>query len=335
MTQRPIKISLPNTQGQGTAAILDTFRDYVPEHLFELCTYGAPPTSLNDWIARTKNADGVILGWRFPDAALVACTRLQAISFLGTGIADQVSLPLCESMGVSTYTASRYGDNAVAEHTIALLLSAWNDIPQKDAEVRAGTWEVGAPRRELRGSTIGVLGSGGIARRVAQLAQALGMNVLVWSRSLRSGTQLDHGTSCTLQTLFAESDAVSIHLALTAETKHCVNREHFSMMKQGSILVNTARSDIVEPTALWEAMENGTLRSVCLDVFPEEPISPTDPLLGRSGTLFTPHMGYNTRDALANLYRQAAENLIQHFWPNLINFTPHRLENHADSTELH
>lgn len=310
----PITICLPDVHGNGAETIKEIILKHVPADKVTIRTFSSEPTSTAEWIERTEDADGIMLGWKLPYEALLAAGQLKAVSFLGTGIADQISLPTCDARSIATYVVSGYGDNAVAEHTIALLYSVWNSVPQLNSDVHAGSWPE-LTRTELLGSTLGIVGYGGIGRRVAEVAEAIGMRVLVYSRSLNAGDSLPQGTAATLDEVLSQSDAITLHLALRPDTRHFIDSDSFKKMKHGVVFLNTSRADIVDNEALGTALRSGRLRGAGVDVFSPEPVDPGNPLLGISQAVLTPHIGYNTDNAVAALMRLGTLNLIRHFWP--------------------
>lgn len=308
-----IKISIPNTAGEEGLLIADAVIAGAPADSVEVMTYDEDPQTTEEWIERTRDADAILLGWKIPDEAILAAENLKAISFFGTGIADQVSLPICEERGIATYNVSGYGDNAVAEHTIALLFTVWNQVSKLDAEVHSGGWSE-PEREELRGSTLGIVGYGGIGKRVAELATLIGMNVKVWSRALEAGTKLAHGVAASLDEVLETSDAVSLHLALNPHTINFINADSFAKMKDGAILINTARGDVVNTDDLAAALKSGKLMGAGIDVFSSEPVPKDNPLIGLPGAVLTPHIGYNTTNAVTKLRALGIKNILDHFW---------------------
>lgn len=315
MSDARITISIPDVVGDSADLIRSILERESPSDNLTVVTYPDEPASTAEWVRRIQYADGVILGWKLPDEALAAAERLAAISFLGTGAADQLSLPLCEERGIAVHTVSGYGDNAVAEHTIALLFAAWHQIPTLNSGVHAGQW-VESSRRELRGSTLGIIGYGGIAQRVAAMADALGMYVRIWSRSLTPGAELPHGTASTLEDVLSLAHAVSVHLALTAETVGFIDESLLSQLRPGAIFLNTARAGVVDTDALVGALRDGRISQAGIDVFSEEPVAADNPLLGLPNAVLTPHIAYNTANAVRALNEMATRNLIRHFWPS-------------------
>lgn len=310
-----VKISIPDLVGDLAAEVEGIIRQHAPDGSVDIETYNAEPANTDEWIERTKDAHGVVLGWSIPDEALEAATQLKALTFFGTGIADQVSLPICEARGIRAYNVTGYGNNAVAEHTMALIFAAWHQVPALNNAVHAGNWPE-VERREMRGSSLGIVGYGGIGKRVAELASGMGMDVRVWSRSLTPGTDIPHGTVHTLEEVLAESDALSVHLALNPKTHNFINATTFQAMKPGVVFVNTARGDIVDTDALVSALDQGIVATAAVDVFTSEPVSQDNPLLGMNNAILTPHIAYNTVNAVKSLTEFGTMNLVRHFWPD-------------------
>lgn len=310
----PITISIPDVVGDVAEQIKQQITQHAPADSVIVETYDTEPASTEEWITRIQYADGIVLGWKLPDEALDAASRLQVISFLGTGVADQVSIPSCTARGIKALNVSGYGDNAVAEHAIALLFAAWHQIPMLNTDVHSGTWTE-VSRKELQGSTLGIIGYGGIGRRVAEIASSIGMHVKIWSRSLKAGTELAHGVVTPLKEVLSSSDAISVHLALNPETINFINEESFNAMQDGVVFINTARADVVDTEALVAALHKGKVVSTGVDVFSSEPVPANNPLLGAPNAILTPHIAYNTENAVKKLNEMGTANLIEHFWP--------------------
>lgn len=273
---------------------------------------GVPQTD-EQWIERIALADGILLGWGMPSAALTAAPKLRVISFLGTGVNDHVDLELARERGIVVTNVAGYGDDAVAEHALALLLASVRDIPRLDRSMRAGVW---VPRStwQLRGRRLGVVGLGGIGQRMAELGAAIGMEVVGWNRSAETGKTEHNGiTLMPLEELMATSDAVSLHLPLTPGTTGLIDDRLLQRMKPDSVLVNTARGAVVDEAALLRVLNAGHIRAAALDVFHEEPLAADNPLRRHERTVLTPHVGFNTEDAARQLFVLAVENLVRHF----------------------
>jgi D-3-phosphoglycerate dehydrogenase len=198
---------------------------------------------------------------------------------------------------------------AIAEHALMLLLAAARRVVEIDGRVRRGEW----PRAQaplLRGKTAGVIGLGAIGREFARLAAAIGMRVLTWTPHPKPELGFVH---VPLETLLAESDAISLHLRLSPETAGFLGERQFARMKPGAILVNTARGQLVDEAALADALRQGRLAAAGLDVFAVEPLPPGHPLTLLPNVVLTPHAAGITPETLEAGLRLAIENVWRFF----------------------
>jgi glyoxylate reductase len=246
------------------------------------------------------------------DAAFLdeAGSSLQVVANFGVGY-DNIDLDAARTRGVRVTNTPGVLNNATAELAVALMLAAARRITEADAAVRRQDW----PRsdaneligRELAGATVGLVGFGRIARRVAELLRGFEVRLLVTSRS--SGTPSPGVERLELTELLAASDFVSVHVPLTAETRHLIDANALAAMKPGAILVNTSRGAVVDTTALIHALRSGHLGAAGLDVYEDEPHVPSE-LRGLLSTVLLPHVGSataTTRDAMARL---CADNVV-------------------------
>ncbi len=234
---------------------------------------------------------------RFTDCVLAACPRLRLISIWGAGV-DNVDLAACRRRGVTVTNTPGVNADAVAEHTIALMLAVTRRLPAMDRDVRAGQWPRGL-LVQLRGRTLGVIGLGAIGRRVAELARAFGMTVLAWSFGPDQGRAARVGARATsLEDLLEQADIVSLHLRLTEETRDFLGPDRLARMKPTAFLVNTARGALVHRDALVTALRNDRLAGAALDVFDTGPRPADDPLVALSNVVLTPHNAGMTREVI-------------------------------------
>jgi D-3-phosphoglycerate dehydrogenase len=236
-----------------------------------------------------------------PTAMVAQCPALKHIVFLGTGAASYMNVDELKARGVTVHTIKGYGDTAVAEHTIALMVVAARDIARMDREVRAGTW---TPQEgvQLLGKTLGVIGLGGIGCEVARIGKGIGMEVIGWNRTRRAGVPL-----ADLDTLLARADVVSMNLTLNDETRGFLSAARIARMKPGAILVNTARGALVDEAALIAALKSGHIRHAGLDVFHSEPLKPDHPLAKMRNVTLTSHAAFRTLEASMTLLRRAID----------------------------
>ena len=208
------------------------------------------------------------------------------------------------------------GGNAVsvAEHTLALMLAMARGVPQASASTKSGRWEKKKfMGNELRGKTLGVIGLGSIGREVVMRARAFEMKILANDPFVTSQTAADLNVDLVeLDELLAQSDYISLHLALTPETKKMISAEALSKMKTGVRLINCARGELVDSAALAAAIQSGKVAGAALDVFEKEPPPAEDPLLGLDAVVATPHIGGSTEEAQEIVGFRIAEQLAEY-----------------------
>ena len=279
--------------------------EYLPEQyrerlekLGELRVYEGLPESPEHFLARVDGADVAIVTHFRLNGAVFDGSRLKLVALARTGY-DDVDLGSATCNGVAVVNAPGYADEAVAEHAFALLLAFLRKVREADAAVRSGRFECTAwEGAELAGKTLGVIGTGRIGARVADIARCFGMDVVAFDAHPSADHAREHRFRYVdLDHLYESSDFISVHLPLTPATRGLIGREAFARMKASAVLVNTARGPIVDEEALACALENGLIAGACLDVFHEEPVPRDSPLLELGNTLLTPHIAYDTREA--------------------------------------
>jgi phosphoglycerate dehydrogenase-like enzyme len=240
---------------------------------------------------------------------------------LGIGT-DNIDLSAASRRRIKVSNTPGYSAIAVAEHTLALMLAAARKIPQHEQELRGGRW-ARLPMTQLHGKTLGLVGFGNIGRQLASLAKGIGMEVWAWTlhpslkRAEESGIQFVE-----LDPLLSAADVISIHLRASEETRHLIDRQAFQKMKPSCILVNTARASIVDTAALIEALGTGRLAAAALDVYDQEPLPPTDPLLSLSNVVLSPHNSGMTPEAIERGNEMVVDNVIAYLqsrWINPVN----------------
>jgi glycerate dehydrogenase len=248
-------------------------------------------------------------------ADIEALPDLRLIAVLATGY-DVVDVRAAAARGVTVCNVPGYGTPAVAQFVFALVLECCHRVGDHAASVRAGRWAAGpdwcywlTPQMELAGRTMGVVGYGGIGARVAELAHAFGMNVLVHAPRPKPAPGWEPFAFVELEELFAQSDVISLHCPLTADNAGFVNAALLERMRPGAILVNTARGALVDEAALARALAHGPLGAAALDVMGVEPPAAGHPLLGLDNCILTPHMAWASLEARQRLMAQVAENI--------------------------
>jgi len=233
-------------------------------------------------------------------AEMDLCPTLRVISRAATGH-DAIDIAAATERGIAVMVAAGANAVSVAEYTIGLIIAVARHIPTHDQRTRAGGWQRQPLGLELAGRTLGLVGYGRIGARVGAVAEAMGLRLLAWSPSRAAA-----GTAPPLDTLFAESDIVSLHVPLTPGTRHIVDARRLALMKRGAILVNTGRGALVDEVALAAALHAGHLHGAALDVLSVEPAPPGHPLLAAPRLIVTPHMGGATTIARGATGRAAA-----------------------------
>jgi glyoxylate reductase len=276
---------------------------------------GAAIPSPEELRARVSDCEGLLclLTDRIDATLLAAAPRLRAISSCSVGL-DHVDLRAATARGIPVGHTPGVLVETTADLAFALLLAAARRIPEADRFVRAGdwTWErrwepemlLG---RDVGGATLGLIGLGAIGQAMARRARGFGMRVLGWNRTPRA---IDGVESVSLERLLQDSDFVSVHVALTPDTRGLLGGREIAAMKAGAILVNTARGGIVDEPALVAALTSGRLAAAGLDVFEREPIAPDDPLLALPNVVLAPHIGSATVATRGRMAELAVDNLI-------------------------
>ena len=236
-----------------------------------------------------------------PTDLVKQCASLRHIVFLGTGAASYMDVGELKELGVTVHTIKGYGDTAVAEHTIALMMACCRDIARMDRDMRSGAW---TPREgmQLHGKTLGIIGLGGIGQEVARIAQGIGMRVIGWNRTPRPDATL-----VDLDTLLTSSDVISLNLTLNDETRGFLDAKRMARLKPGVILVNTARGALIDEAAMMAALQSGRIRHAGLDVFHAEPLKPDHPLAQVDNVTLSAHAAFRTLEASMTLLRRAID----------------------------
>ena len=277
------------------------------------------PLSAAELAARIPGYDGVILGLDACDASVFAAAdRLRAVSRYGVGV-DAVDLDAATAHGVTVTNTPGSNATAVAELAIGLMFALARDLPRAAASAKARRFER-STGWELSGRTLGLVGYGTIGREVARRADALGMHVLAHDPFRSESFAPAEATD--LASLLRASDVVSLHAALTPDTRRLLDAPNLSLMPPHAVLVNTARGDLVDEAALYDALRERRLAGAALDAFAHEPPHES-PLLDLDTVIATPHLGAATRESVERTALLAAGNLADvlhgRFCPHVVN----------------
>ena len=258
--------------------------------------------------------DGIMTCFASVTPAVVrAPAQLKVVARYGIGV-DNIAVDVASGRDAVVTNVPDYCVEEVAEHALALLFACARRLTKYDRAVRDENWNsaVGTPLYRIAGKTLGIVGFGQIGSRMAAKAQALGLHVLAYSPRLTPADAQDVGCRAVgLAELLKASDFVSLHLPLTPQSAQMFDRARFSRMKSGAIFINTSRGGLVESAALAEALESGHLAAAGVDVLPQEPPEPDDPLLRQDNLVVTPHVAFNSEESLAELQTRTAQSVAR------------------------
>lgn len=265
-------------------------------------------------LERSKGAQ-VLLTNKTPLRASVLKSLAPTLGYIGvlaTGF-NVVDVETARSLKIPVCNIPSYGTQAVAQHTMALLLEICNRVGEHAQSVKDGEWSRCPdfcywknPLTELAGKTLGIIGYGRIGQAMAQLGAAFGMRVLAFDAFAQASPPAQ---IVTLATLLKESDVISLHCPLTADTHHILNEQTLSETKKGVIILNTSRGPLIKEEALAQALHSGQVGGAGLDVVCTEPILPDNPLISAPNCLITPHIAWASRESRQRLMDYAVQNL--------------------------
>jgi D-3-phosphoglycerate dehydrogenase len=231
--------------------------------------------------------------------------RLRVIGRAGVGV-DNINLDEATTRGILVMSTPGGSSVSVAEHTFALLLALVRQLPKFDAAMREGRWEKSSSGAEVRGKTLGLVGLGRIGGEVAERAKAFDMTVIAYDPFISDAAAREHAVELVpLERLFAESDFISLHTAVSPQTQGMINGKTIAQMKKGVRIVNAARGELINEADLAEALKSGHVAGAALDVFAEEPPK-NCPLIGLPNVISTPHIAGSTAEAQEELGNQVA-----------------------------
>jgi glycerate dehydrogenase len=274
-----------------------------------------PRTAPRDVAARAGDAELVLTNKVVLDrAAIAALPKLRYIGVLATGY-NVVDVAAARERGIVVTNVPEYSTRSVAQMVFALLLELCHHAGAHSGAVRAGRWTSSPdfafwdfPLVELDGRTLGIVGLGRIGKAVAALGQAFGMKVLAYQHRPKD-VPAGVAVTSSLDALFRESDVVTLHCPLTAETKGLVNAARLALMKRTAFLINTGRGPLVEEQDLADALNAGRIAGAGLDVLSQEPPPASNPLLQAKNCLVTPHIAWATHAARSRLMTTVVENV--------------------------
>lgn len=246
--------------------------------------------------------------------------QLKYIGIFATGY-NNIDVDYCRAHGITVCNAGSYSTQSVAQQTFALILAYYNQIAAYDRYVKDGRWKRSPtfspfvyPLNELMGKTLGIVGLGAIGQEVAAIANAFKMRVIGYNRSVKNVPNVEQ---VSFERLLSESDIVSVHCPLNADSEDLFNKDTFSKMKKGSLFVNTARGGVVVEQDLYDALESEHLGGACLDVLRVEPMEKDCLLMEAKNCIITPHVAWAPLETRQRLMGIVADNIR-----NFLNGTP-------------
>ena len=289
------------------------------EHIKKLRSIGNlevfenPPKTAEELKERIKEADIVIVGWSdLTRNVMDSAKRLKMVSIWAT-TCHYADLEAAKERGIMVTHIPGYAMEAVAEHTLALLLAAIRKLPLADRHVRNGGFDwrpFGGI--ELYGKTLGIIGTGSIGCRVAEIAKAFKMRTLGYDKYPNVKRAEEIGMKYVdLYTLLKESDFITLHVTLTSETERLIGKKEIEAMKKGVVLINTSQGKVVDEKALVDALKSGKISFAGLDVFGEEPPAKDNSLFKLDNTILSPHVGFHTTEAAKRCTDICIENVVK------------------------
>jgi D-3-phosphoglycerate dehydrogenase len=280
----------------------------------------------DEFLGEAADCDALLNTYAGPITAetMARMPKCKIIARYGIGV-DTIDIDAATQAGIIVTNNPTYCIEEVAEHTLALLLTAARKVAFYDRLVRAGRWEVppGKPISRIAGSTLGLVGFGNIARRVAVCAAALGMRVLYSDPFVKDGQFDVPGKKMDLNAMLGEADFISLHPPLTPQTRKMINDEAFARMKPNAIVVNCSRGPVIDTDALVRALDARKIAGCALDTTDPEPLPNPHPLRNRDNVIINPHAAWYSDDAMRGLQAGApgeVRRVLSGEWPiNVVN----------------
>lgn len=262
-------------------------------------------------ICRDAEVISCFIHTRFTKEIIRSLPRLKLIVTRSVGY-DHIDKDVCKESGITVCNVPDYGSHVIAEHVFALLLSTLRHISEGDQKVEGGTFDYhGLRGMALRGKTIGIVGTGKIGRKVAEIAHGFGMDILAVDQCQTKELVDQLGLRyVSLPDLLANSDVITLHVPDTKETEHMINASAFAQMKNGVVLVNTARGSLIDSSALLSALNDGKVKYALLDVLEhEQNFTQNKELINHPKVVVTPHIAFYADDSMRNMYIDAFKSI--------------------------
>lgn len=265
-------------------------------------------------LAASRDADALLVQWAPVNAAVIAeLARCKVIVRYGIGY-DNVDIAAAKARGIPVCNVPDYGVHEVAEHAVSMAVALARQLPSIDARLRAGTWKITPDRQmpSLREMTFATAGFGRIARSAHHMIRGFGGKRIAYDPFVPADVMAMEGVEkVEIDDLFTRADLVSLHLPLTAETKHFVNAERLKEMKPTAIIINTARGPLIDTVALAAALKNDQIAGAGIDVFETEPLPADHPLRSAPRAILTSHVAWYSESSIPRLQRLAGEEVVR------------------------
>jgi D-3-phosphoglycerate dehydrogenase len=276
----------------------------------------ASGTSEENLIKEAQDADAIVVRLAKITAKVFEnADKLKVIARTGVGV-DNIDVVAATKKRIMVVNLPVMNTDSVAEHVLCLILALAKNLIKFDTEVRKGNWGIRdkiLPNNvDLTGKTLGIVGLGTIGIAVARKAKGFNMRIMYQSRRRKTDVENELGMEYTdLQTLLKEADFITVHVALAKETERMFGEKEFKAMKKTAYFINTSRGGVVDQKALYTTLENGRIGGAALDVFEEEPIKATDPILRLENVIVTPHVAGHTKDSRIKMIVTLAEDVVR------------------------
>ena len=284
-------------------------------------------------VTKVKNAEflGIFISSQINKKILDELPNLKLISTMSTGF-DHIDLAETKKRGVVVANVPFYGENTVAEHTFALLLCISRKIIESNAKAKRGNFDPkGLMGFDLKGKTIGIIGTGSIGKNVVKIACGFSMKVLAFDLNKDLSLEKDYGVKyVTIDELFKNSDIITLHVPYNKNTHHLINKSNINLLKKGAVIINTARGGLIETEALYEALTSGHIKAAGLDVLEEEGFLKEEAellcfdssncnlktvvanhiLINHPNVIVTPHSAFNSKEAIKRILDTTIKNIV-------------------------
>lgn len=281
----------------------------------QVTVFSGIPDSVEEVVQRGSDADVIAFGlMQFTNEMIDRLPNLKVLQFIGTGVWNFVDVDYAQSKGIRVLNIDGYGSNAVAEFGVALGMALARKVTKADRVLKENRWTIDDLKGlEIKGSTVGVVGTGSIGSLVAEKYAMMGAKVvacdLYENEHLKEAYQVEY---MSMEDVFHRADIVSLHMKVTKENENSIGDELFNAMKEGALLVNVARAELVDRNALVRALSQGKLGGAAIDVYNSEPPSEEDYALAkRDDVIATPHIGYYTQEANDNSIIMTVDSILK------------------------